>query len=40
MYLIAEKELNQKKIPFIIMRPLPNGKKEYWRLQDLEIIQN
>jgi DNA-directed RNA polymerase I, II, and III subunit RPABC2 len=35
---IAEKELNEKLLPFIIARPLPNGRKEYWRLQDLEII--
>jgi DNA-directed RNA polymerase I, II, and III subunit RPABC2 len=36
--IIAEKELRHKKLPFIISRPLPNGKKEYWKLQDLEII--
>ena len=37
-YLIAVKELEQKKTPFIIRRPLPNGGSEYWRLQDLEIL--
>lgn len=37
-YLIALKELEQKKIPFIIQRPLPNGGSEYWRLNDLEMI--
>jgi len=37
-YLIAIKELEQKKIPFIIRRPLPSGASEYWHLQDLEII--
>ena len=37
-YLIAEIELEQKKIPFIIRRPLPNGGSEYWRLNDLQII--
>lgn len=37
-YLIALKELELKKIPFIIRRPLPNGGSEYWRLTDLEII--
>jgi DNA-directed RNA polymerase I, II, and III subunit RPABC2 len=37
-YLIAMKELEQKKIPFIIQRPLPNGGCEYWRINDLEII--
>ena len=35
---IAEKELRSKKLPFIITRPLPNGEKEYWRLQDLEVL--
>jgi len=37
-YLIAMMELEQKKIPFIIRRPLPNGGSEYWHLEDLEII--
>lgn len=35
---IAELELKEKKIPFIIKRPLPNNTFEYWKLQDLEII--
>lgn len=37
-YLIAQLELQQKALPFIIRRPLPSGKSEYWRLADLEII--
>jgi DNA-directed RNA polymerase subunit K/omega len=37
-YIIAELELKQKRIPFIIRRPLPNGGSEYWRVQDLEDI--
>jgi DNA-directed RNA polymerase subunit K/omega len=36
--IIAEKELMAKKLPFIICRPLPNGRKEYWKLEDLEIL--
>tara|TARA_B100000795_G_C22374161_1_gene277234 strand:+ start:77 stop:478 length:402 start_codon:yes stop_codon:yes gene_type:complete len=32
---IAEKELAQKKIPFIIRRYLPNQKHEDWRLSDM-----
>jgi len=36
--LVAEKELNEKKLPFIIMRPLPNGKSEYWNVNDLEYL--
>ena len=37
-YIIAEKELYQKKIPFIIKRPISNNKFEYWKLEDLEIV--
>ena len=37
-YLIALAELEQKKIPFIIRRPLANGASEYWKLKDLEMI--
>lgn len=37
-YLIALKELEEKKIPFIIRRPLPNRGSEYWYVEDLEII--
>jgi DNA-directed RNA polymerase subunit K/omega len=37
-YLIAQQELQEKKIPFIIRRPLPSGGSEYWHLKDLEII--
>ena len=36
---IAEEELKQGKIPFIIRRPLPNGGNEYWKLSDLEVIE-
>ena len=36
--IIAELELREKKIPFIIKRPIPNGAFEYWNLKDLEII--
>ena len=37
-YLIALKEFEEKHIPFIIKRPLPNGGCEYWKCKDLEII--
>jgi DNA-directed RNA polymerase subunit K/omega len=37
-YVIAELELHQKRIPFIIRRPVPGGGFEYWNLRDLEII--
>jgi len=37
-YLIAEMELLQKRIPFIIRRPIFGGGCEYWRVQDLENV--
>lgn len=37
-YLIALKEFEEKKIPFIIKRPLPNGGCEYWKISDLEVL--
>jgi DNA-directed RNA polymerase I, II, and III subunit RPABC2 len=37
-YSIALKEMEAKKLPFIISRPLPNGASEYWRLSDLEMV--
>ena len=37
-YLIAELELQEKRIPFIIRRPMPNGGSEYWSIKDLENI--
>jgi DNA-directed RNA polymerase I, II, and III subunit RPABC2 len=37
-YIIAELELKEKKIPFIIRRPIPGGACEYWNLKDLEMI--
>jgi len=37
-YVIAQIELEQKRIPFIIRRPIPGGGCEYWNLKDLEMI--
>jgi DNA-directed RNA polymerase subunit K/omega len=37
-FIIANMELQKKKLPFIIQRPIPNGSFEYWKLQDLEIL--
>ena len=34
---IALKELYEKKLPFIIRRPLPNGKYEDWTLDELRL---
>jgi DNA-directed RNA polymerase I, II, and III subunit RPABC2 len=35
---IARMELEQRRLPFIIRRPMPNGSFEYWRLSDLLIL--
>jgi len=35
---IARLELDAKRIPYIIKRPLPDRTFEYWRLQDLIIL--
>ena len=37
-YHIALLEMEQKKIPFIIKRPYPNGGVEYWHVSDLELL--
>jgi DNA-directed RNA polymerase I, II, and III subunit RPABC2 len=35
---IAKLELAQRRLPFIIKRPMPDGTFEYWRLSDLMIL--
>lgn len=37
-YVIAQMELKEKKLPFIIKRPLPDGRFEYWPIHELEIL--
>lgn len=34
---IALKELNEGKLPYILKRPLPNNKYEYFRISDLDM---
>ncbi len=36
--IIAELELKQKVLPFVVKRPLGNGGCEFWRISDLEIL--
>ena len=35
---IARMELEQRRLPFVIKRPMPDGSSEYWRLSDLIAI--
>lgn len=38
VYEIAKAELEAKRLPFILKRPLPDGTFEYWRLADLMVF--
>ena len=38
VYEVAKAELDAKRLPYILKRPLPDGQFEYWRLADLMII--
>lgn len=35
---VAKLELKKKVMPLIIIRPLPSGKKEKWRVSELEVV--
>jgi DNA-directed RNA polymerases I, II, and III subunit RPABC2 len=35
---IALRELKEKKMPYIVKRPMPNGKTEYWRVDELDLV--
>jgi DNA-directed RNA polymerase subunit K/omega len=35
---IAKLELEQRRLPFLVKRPMPDGTFEYWRLNDLMIL--
>ena len=37
-YLIAHQEFMEKKIPYILKRPISGTFIEYWKLSDLEIL--
>lgn len=32
---VAERELLERKLPYIVKRPMPNGAFEYWRIEDM-----
>lgn len=35
---LALAELKEHKLPFVVVRTMPNGNREYWRIEDLEIL--
>jgi hypothetical protein len=34
---IAKREIEQRKLPFMVRRQLPNGTSEFWSAQELEL---
>jgi DNA-directed RNA polymerase I, II, and III subunit RPABC2 len=38
VYEVARAELEAKRLPYILKRPLPDGEYEYWRLSDLMLL--
>jgi len=34
---VVKREIEQRKLPFLIRRQLPDGKAEYWSAQELEM---
>jgi DNA-directed RNA polymerases I, II, and III subunit RPABC2 len=35
---LARREIEQRKLPFLIRRRLPSGRSEFWSAQELEVI--
>lgn len=35
---VARREIEQRKLPFLIRRPLPDNTSEYWSTSELEIM--
>jgi hypothetical protein len=35
---VAKKEIVEKKLPFIIIRSIPNGQSEYWSTSELSVM--
>jgi DNA-directed RNA polymerase I, II, and III subunit RPABC2 len=35
---VAKREIEQRKLPFLLRRQLPNGTSEYWSTQELEMM--
>lgn len=35
---IALQELREGKLPYLVRRPLPNNRIEYWKIKDLDLV--
>jgi DNA-directed RNA polymerases I, II, and III subunit RPABC2 len=38
VWVVAKREILQRKLPFLIRRQMPNGSAEYWSAQEMEIM--
>lgn len=38
IWTVARREIEQRKLPFVIRRQLPNGQSEFWSTQELEVM--
>ena len=37
LWKVAEREILERKLPYLICRPLPNGQTEFWSVAELEL---
>jgi DNA-directed RNA polymerase I, II, and III subunit RPABC2 len=37
VWTVADREILERKLPFVLRRPLPHGKEEFWAVSELEI---
>jgi DNA-directed RNA polymerases I, II, and III subunit RPABC2 len=35
---VAKRELEQRKLPFLVRRQMPNGTSEFWSAQEMELV--
>ena len=38
IWAVAKREIEGRKLPFLVRRQLPNGTSEYWSTQELELM--
>jgi DNA-directed RNA polymerases I, II, and III subunit RPABC2 len=38
VWALARREIEQRKLPFLVKRRLPSGRSEFWSAQELEIM--
>jgi DNA-directed RNA polymerase I, II, and III subunit RPABC2 len=38
VWTVAKREIEQRKLPFVVRRQLPDGTAEFWSTQELEIL--